>query len=303
MSQISRIVTWAAGQILTASDLNGEFNNLITAWDNADNASTSWTKISVAGTSTLTGNISAGGATNSVTNNFNGAAVWNISNSSAGTGAFAKYGASNGTGNTQLFMFGTGYTGTLYGITLGGYGVINTDSGCTGMVINTAAGSMYLGTANTQAVQIDTNQNVNIPNTKLQCGGVQSLPIVQIVTGTSTTPFTTTSNVFSDTNLSAVITPKFTTSKILIMVSGVLSGGADTGYLTIARGGSNLLSSLGGTFNNSIAGVPAFLQIYDSPSTTSATTYSVQLKNGNNSSVVYFGSTPTQYMTLIEFAQ
>ncbi len=47
MSLFNRITTWAAAQILKASDLNGEFNNLVNGLNNLDAASTSWTNVKV----------------------------------------------------------------------------------------------------------------------------------------------------------------------------------------------------------------------------------------------------------------
>jgi hypothetical protein len=55
MAQIARVTTWASGQVLTAAALNGEFNNLVNAWNSIDNAGTSWTAQSI------TGNLTVGG--------------------------------------------------------------------------------------------------------------------------------------------------------------------------------------------------------------------------------------------------
>lgn len=55
MSQIARVTTWASGQVLTASALNSEFNNIVNFWNAADNGSTPWTALSVSTTSTFSG--------------------------------------------------------------------------------------------------------------------------------------------------------------------------------------------------------------------------------------------------------
>jgi len=55
MSQISRVTTWSTGQVLTASALNGEFNNIINAWNNQDSGSSSWGVLKVSGASTFSG--------------------------------------------------------------------------------------------------------------------------------------------------------------------------------------------------------------------------------------------------------
>lgn len=54
MSLFNRITTWAAGQILKSSDLNGEFNNLVNGLNNLDGATTSWTNVK-AGSLNVTG--------------------------------------------------------------------------------------------------------------------------------------------------------------------------------------------------------------------------------------------------------
>lgn len=46
MSLISRITTWAAGQLLKSADLNGEFNNIVNTLNNLDAGSTPWTNVS-----------------------------------------------------------------------------------------------------------------------------------------------------------------------------------------------------------------------------------------------------------------
>jgi len=103
---------------------------------------------------------------------------------------------------------------------------------------------------------------------------------------------------FADiTGLAASITPKYSTSKILVLIQccgGVESNGS---YLRLQRGGSNvaLLGDSGGPVQCS-AGVPRAsggeavtttnILFLDSPSTTSSTTYQVQVRrrdSGGNS--------------------
>jgi hypothetical protein len=163
------------------------------------------------------------------------------------------------------------------------------------------------------ALTIDTSQNVNIPNTKAQTGGNQNFPIVQIIQGTSTTEFDTTSTTYVTTNLTATITPKFNTSKILIQVSGniaVASGvNADSSTISIFRGATNLELSAGSGFSTAIQVngqtiFPVSIVYYDSPATTSATVYSIKLKTSNVRSQASFGwSNTAQIMVLTEVAQ
>lgn len=333
MAQISRITTWAAGQTLTAAALNTEFNNIITAWNNIDAGSSSWTTLkattfSVTGSSTFSGAIIASsGSAGAPGINF-GTANAGIFAASAGdisicgggvrnwgfdstgvlnaqsTGAIVRVadGSVSAPGLSFVNASGMGLyknSGNL-AFSCGGSGVFQITT--TGQLSpfndatqNLGSGSARWGTINTDAL--------NVSNTKLQCGGTQVLPILQIVTATTATASNTTSSSFVDTNLTASITPKFSTSKILVLASGPASGqGAN--ILTIARNGSNIFSTNGLQVVNTSSFVPCFLQTYDSPSTTSSVTYSVQMLSSTGISTVTFGmATITQYMTLIEIAQ
>lgn len=165
------------------------------------------------------------------------------------------------------------------------------------------------------ALVINTSQQVEIPNTKLRIGPTgssnQAYPIVQIVTGTSTTLFSTTSSTFQTTNLSVSITPKFSTSKIYVIATGSMGDSSTSKVVqaTIARSGTNVLGTGGGAvWNVSIAGIlPVTIQAYDSPGTTSAITYAVQVRNFDGASTVNWGggTSPelTQYITAMEIAQ
>ncbi len=130
--------------------------------------------------------------------------------------------------------------------------------------------------------------------------------IVQIVSATSTTQFSTTSSTFQATNLQGSITPTASTSTILILTaaSGQVPAGHNA-YATLERGGSNLAGTLGISQLSvtSTAGINSPLNIvyYDSPASTSAQTYRVYLKNDDNASTVIHGFTnQTQVMVLIE---
>lgn len=79
MSIISRLTTWTIGQVLKASDLNGEFSNITNLFNNLDSGSTSWTNVKTGiltptnvGPFTATGAIAMGG--NKITGLGNGTA-------------------------------------------------------------------------------------------------------------------------------------------------------------------------------------------------------------------------------------
>ena len=142
--------------------------------------------------------------------------------------------------------------------------------------------------------------------------------IVQVQMGVTTTQATTTSGNFDATNLSASITPKFSTSKILIMCSGGMNGTAGGGSDPEVVG-YKIYRSVGGASYAEVessadgqaeiyfgAGgnkyVPLSINYLDSPSTTSAITYKLYQKRISGSgtpSVNRNGDNQTQ-MILME---
>ena len=144
---------------------------------------------------------------------------------------------------------------------------------------------------------------------------VQNLPagsVLQVVNATYSTEVNFTSTSYSDTGLTASITPKFSTSKILVLVSqnGCAKDSGNTRLgLQLLRGASVILANVensacydassGGNF---IGGVSACY--LDSPATTSSTTYKTQ----GNSFAGATGSSRTQQsgatssITLMEIA-
>jgi hypothetical protein len=144
---------------------------------------------------------------------------------------------------------------------------------------------------------------------------VQNLPagsVLQVVSASYNTEVSTTSTSAVDTGLSASITPKFSTSKILVIVSQGYLVPINNGNCIIATGivrnsTSILLStrSLANYSSNYSAGYVA-LNYLDSPATTSATTYKTQFyNNGNGGQTMlaqWAGSQPS-VITLMEIAQ
>jgi hypothetical protein len=148
-----------------------------------------------------------------------------------------------------------------------------------------------------------------LPSARLPAGSV-----LQVVNFTTTTGFSSSSNVLADTALTATITPKFSTSKILVLVN-LSSCGKETNntYIRAAllRGSSILIyiENIGAfTSDSGFNYIGSISTCYlDSPATTSATTYKVQGSSGFNNAVVYFGGTaatitPNHTMTLMEIA-
>ena len=127
--------------------------------------------------------------------------------------------------------------------------------------------------------------------------------IVQVVHGTKSGEVTITSTSFQDTGLTATITPKFNTSKILVIIdqpyhmsrsNNVASGGFKVFRNSTAIATPNGTGSSGGTspYACSYTATGASyigiidrwsFMILDEPASTSALVYKVQMAVGNNS--------------------
>ena len=111
--------------------------------------------------------------------------------------------------------------------------------------------------------------------------------VLQVLYDVQTTQQSTTSNTYADTALSIDITPSATSSKILVIcnIQMIVKSGGDTSCgLKIFRASTNI-----GRTSNCNSGSSADRRvgsaswcILDEPSTTSATTYKVQIANENN---------------------
>ena len=108
--------------------------------------------------------------------------------------------------------------------------------------------------------------------------------VVQVVQGTSSTQFDTTSTSFVATNLQVSITPTSSSSKILLMATGAVgtSGNTVQPVYTFYRNSTDLgvnNRGLGQLYANASGLNASGAMVYlDSPATTSATTYRVYLR-------------------------
>jgi len=145
--------------------------------------------------------------------------------------------------------------------------------------------------------------------------GTQTIPsgtlpigsVLQVVNATfaNQTQLTTSSSSPVSTALTLSITPKFASSKILVMANTQIINQATGVYAGIAiyRNGS---TSLG--FNSYVYGgssvnwVPATNISYDSPATTSATTYTVYFQTSGGTASIFWGSGGTSTITAMEIA-
>ena len=119
--------------------------------------------------------------------------------------------------------------------------------------------------------------------------------IVQVLQGSTNNRIETSSQTFVATNLSATITPKFSTSKIFVMISGDCNTNADDNemFMTIYRKiGGGSFSNIGhSTYGFACARSNAdrlhsavSINYLDSPSTVSSVEYKVYVRKTNTGS-------------------
>lgn len=118
--------------------------------------------------------------------------------------------------------------------------------------------------------------------------------VLQVVSASTSTPATSSVTTYADTGLTASITPSSTSSKVLVIATSATpakTAGDSNNVLNLRlmRGATVLTSHLDmlrtntAVINYSSADTIVWL---DSPATTSATTYKVQLANGVAASLV-----------------
>lgn len=129
--------------------------------------------------------------------------------------------------------------------------------------------------------------------------------ILQVVSTAKTDTYThSTGRTFSSvTGLTATITPSATSSKVLVVVQVAFSGNNGSTWLKVT--GGNAASYVGATAGSRVsittASLPAVntqmnnaMMFYlDSPATTSATTYGLDIAAGDNTTTTYVNRTPT----------
>jgi len=126
--------------------------------------------------------------------------------------------------------------------------------------------------------------------------------VVQVKSAFKADAFATSSTSYTDlTGLSVSITPTSASNKVLVVVN--MQVGRDTAgqfaLLNLLRGASNIAQSTGGSTSNQTAfaelnvaaGMP--IVFLDSPATTSATTYKVQVASTGGGNTVYINRNET----------
>ena len=183
--------------------------------------------------------------------------------------------------------------------------------------LTTTGDIYYASAANTPArLGIGSTGNVltvasGIPSWAAPAGGGK---VLQVVSTTYSTEKTITSTSYTDTDLSATITPTSATSKILIFVSqsyirvrNATTAGSPARLLRGAtsiftQDGTNGLEMMYLEYVQANAGLGLYnnFNYLDSPSTTSSTTYKTQTRvNGAGSIIAQWGGA-TSVITLME---
>ena len=127
--------------------------------------------------------------------------------------------------------------------------------------------------------------------------------ILQVVSTTKTDTFSTSNLTFTNvTGLSVTITPSATSSKVLLLVSVGLGDQAGVGWRLTGGNSANYVGDtagsrvrgIGGQYDAVQNGPVNFSGVYlDSPATTSATTYQVQIISLNTGNTAYVNRSHT----------
>jgi len=121
--------------------------------------------------------------------------------------------------------------------------------------------------------------------------------VLQVVSTTKTDSFSSASASYVDiTGLSVSITPTSSTSKILVLATVMVGNAGGNAALNLVRNSTNIAQSTSGTANETAAvdyqasykAITYPILYLDSPATTSATTYKIQLG----------GESPTRYINI-----
>jgi hypothetical protein len=160
------------------------------------------------------------------------------------------------------------------------------------------------------AITLSGTGGITFNNSTVQASAGQ---VLQVVQGTYSTETSTTTATYTDTGLTATITPKFSTSKILVLVSqniritSTLDAG---GSINVVRNSTVIFNPSDSLQNYTYAGSSASLEMrlnvcinyLDSPATTSAVTYKTQQSGFSGKAMTSQKSTNPSTITLMEIA-
>lgn len=139
--------------------------------------------------------------------------------------------------------------------------------------------------------------------------GASGGKILQVVQGTTTTSTTSTSSTYIDSTLTASITPALASSKVLVIVSllGIFTAANNTGISPkLVRGATDLVDYFAmpqipeNGSGHASDGFNWNISYLDSPATTSATTYKIQIKSHNGATVTVQKNGVSSFIQLLE---
>lgn len=153
------------------------------------------------------------------------------------------------------------------------------------------------GTVNTNQLANSAVTDAKIADANVTTAKLTGETIIQVKTAVDTSIRSTSSQTFvvASNTAQVTITPRSTSSRMLVMCSGCLTAtdGNDAFHATIFRDSTNLGNSTNGLQSgNSVPGVvltfhPFCMTVLDSPNTTSSITYGLQFRNRNFDSDQY----------------
>ena len=152
---------------------------------------------------------------------------------------------------------------------------------------------------------VDLPSGVTLDVTGATVSGLTTGKVLQAVTSTSSTNISTTSQTFVTTNFSLAITPSTTSSKILLMANTTAQITGSDINLDIYRSTSSSFVS-GGKSRGLIGMEPANAMMsvpiihLDSPSTTSAITYTIYFRNNGGQTSSFLRSDVLSSFTALE---
>jgi hypothetical protein len=157
---------------------------------------------------------------------------------------------------------------------------------------------------------VDGTNGLTFPNSTVQAS---SGVVLQVLSVAKTDTFSTTSTSYTDiTGVSVSITPKFSTSKILVIFSGQITSatGVNSAGIQLTRGGTAIfVGDASGSMVRATAMVygvnadsqyTASFSYVDSPATTSSTTYSIQMR-ANTAGTAYLNRSSNDAGTVTDF--
>jgi hypothetical protein len=149
---------------------------------------------------------------------------------------------------------------------------------------------------------IDGTAGITFPNSTVQASAGQ---VLQVVSSSATGQAATSSSTYVTTGFAATITPKFSNSKILVIING--NGYQDTqnrsASAAIFRGATNIFQQTYAFTVNGGASQGAVNCVYlDSPATTSATTYTLYFKTQGGATYLSGDNFSSTSVTLMEIA-